>query len=193
MQKEFTMTQEDTRLQEARKGTSNVSKWPRYPTIYEINTWVWLSDLSEKSGTSTDLSSVRSADWDAIAKFGFDGERRLCGRSGWPDNPSFQNLVAWSWVNDDDRRLIVVDFSDSAVQAQVQVPWSEVQGKTCLLADAMSDASYGRNGVRCCHQGCTWNWGRGTAIFSSAVVPVRDNQSPLPLAAPEPEPTLKSF
>jgi hypothetical protein len=146
MQKEFTMTQEDTRLQEARKGTSNVSKWPRYPTIYEINTWVWLSDLSEKSGTSTDLSSVRSADWDAIAKFGFDGEWRLCGRSGWPDNPSFQNLVAWSWVKDDDRRLIVVNLSDSAVQAQVQVPWSEVQGKTWLLADAMSDASYGRNG-----------------------------------------------
>ena len=49
-----------------------MSKWRRYPTIYEINTWVWLSELSERSGTSTDLSSLRSADWDAIAKFGFD-------------------------------------------------------------------------------------------------------------------------
>ena len=26
-----------------------------------------------------------------------NGEWRLCDRSGWPDNPSFQNLVAWSW------------------------------------------------------------------------------------------------
>jgi glycosidase len=40
--------------------------------LYEIDTWVWLSSLSEKSGTTTDLSSVPSADWDAIAKFGFD-------------------------------------------------------------------------------------------------------------------------
>jgi hypothetical protein len=23
--------------------------WPHYPKIYEINTWVWLSDLTEKS------------------------------------------------------------------------------------------------------------------------------------------------
>jgi len=47
-------------------------KWPRYPTIYEINAWVWLSDLSEKAGATVDLSSVPSADWDAIANFGFD-------------------------------------------------------------------------------------------------------------------------
>ena len=35
-----------------------MSKWPGYPTISDINTWVWLSDLRAKSGTSTDLSSV---------------------------------------------------------------------------------------------------------------------------------------
>ena len=58
-----------------------------------------------------------------------DGEWKLCERSGWPDNPSFQNLVAWSWVKDDDRRLIVVNLSDSAVQARVQVPWEDVRGK----------------------------------------------------------------
>jgi len=46
--------------------------WPSYPTVYEIDTWVWLSSLSEESGTSTDLGSVPSADWDAIAKFGFN-------------------------------------------------------------------------------------------------------------------------
>ena len=49
-----------------------ISKWPRYPTIYEINAWVWLSDLSQKYGTFVDLSSVPSADWDSIGKFGFD-------------------------------------------------------------------------------------------------------------------------
>ncbi len=49
-----------------------MSSWPRYPTVYEINTWVWLSDLSRKTGKPVDLGSVTSAEWDAIAAFGFD-------------------------------------------------------------------------------------------------------------------------
>jgi hypothetical protein len=49
-------------------------KRPRYPTIYEINAWVWLSDLSKKAGATVDLSAVPSAAWDTIAKFGFDAE-----------------------------------------------------------------------------------------------------------------------
>ena len=40
---------------------------------------------------------------------------QLCERSGWPDNPSFLNLVAWSWTDDDDRYLIIVNLSDSQV------------------------------------------------------------------------------
>ena len=32
-----------------------MSPWPRYPALYEINTWVWLSELSLKSGTAVDL------------------------------------------------------------------------------------------------------------------------------------------
>ncbi len=50
-----------------------MSGWPRYPTIYEINTRVWLAELSARAGTSVNLSSVPSTEWDAIAKFGFDG------------------------------------------------------------------------------------------------------------------------
>src|ERR1700748_3223087 len=46
--------------------------WPRYPSLYEINTWVWLSDLSEKYGKPIDLASVPSAEWDAIAACGFN-------------------------------------------------------------------------------------------------------------------------
>ena len=49
-----------------------MSGWPRYPTIYEINTWVWLSELSARAGTSVTLSSVPAAEWDALAAHGFD-------------------------------------------------------------------------------------------------------------------------
>jgi Alpha amylase, catalytic domain len=75
-----------------------------------------------------------------------DGEWKLCERSGWADNSSFQNLVACSWVKDDDRRLIVVNLSDSAAQARVQVPWEEVRGATWCLIDALADTSYDRDG-----------------------------------------------
>ncbi len=71
-----------------------------------------------------------------------DGEWMLCERGGWPDNPSFQNLIAWSWVKDNDRRLIVVNLSGGAVQARVQLPWDEVRGETWCVADALSDESY---------------------------------------------------
>src|ERR1700745_2470348 len=58
-------------------GTSSTntraeSLWPRYPVVYEINTWIWLSDLSGRYGRKIDLSSVTSAEWDAIAAYGFD-------------------------------------------------------------------------------------------------------------------------
>ena len=46
--------------------------WPRYPTLYEINTWVWLSELGVKTGKPIDLGSVPEAEWDAMARFGFD-------------------------------------------------------------------------------------------------------------------------
>ena len=49
-----------------------MSNWPRYPTIYEINTWVWLTELSARAGTSVTLSSVPEAEWDALATHGFD-------------------------------------------------------------------------------------------------------------------------
>jgi glycosidase len=55
-----------------RQGGEAMFSWPRYPKIYEISTWVWLSDLSKKAERSIDLRCVPPTEWDAIAKFGFD-------------------------------------------------------------------------------------------------------------------------
>ncbi len=49
-----------------------MSKWPRYPNLNEINTWVWASELQVKYGKSVNLCSVPSAEWDAIERMGFD-------------------------------------------------------------------------------------------------------------------------
>ena len=47
-------------------------EWPRYPAIYEINTWVWLSSLSQKLGVRLNLGCVPDHEWDAVAEYGFD-------------------------------------------------------------------------------------------------------------------------
>ncbi len=75
-----------------------------------------------------------------------NGRWTLCDRTGWPDNTSFNNLVAWSWIKDDERFLIVVNLSDSAVQARVQVPWTDACGTTWQLMDGLKNVIYERNG-----------------------------------------------
>jgi glycosidase len=46
--------------------------WPTHPLIYEINTWVWLGDLSRKYQRSVDLGTVPEEEWDAIAALKVD-------------------------------------------------------------------------------------------------------------------------
>jgi hypothetical protein len=48
--------------------------FPQSPklTVFEINTWVWLQSLAEKTGAHVDLSSVPAAEWEEIGRVGFD-------------------------------------------------------------------------------------------------------------------------
>ena len=75
-----------------------------------------------------------------------DGQWNLCERTGWPDNASFQNLVAWSWLKDDERYLIVVNLSDCPSQARVRVPWADAVGARWNLIDVLSGTIYERDG-----------------------------------------------
>ena len=40
--------------------------WPRHPVIYEINTWVWLAELSRKHLKPVNLATVPPGEWDKI-------------------------------------------------------------------------------------------------------------------------------
>jgi hypothetical protein len=75
-----------------------------------------------------------------------DGHWTLCERSGWPDNGTFRNLLAWSWLKGSERYLIVINFSGSSSQAQVQVPWPDAGQDEWLLQDEISGALYQRSG-----------------------------------------------
>ena len=75
-----------------------------------------------------------------------NGQWNLCRRLGWSDNSSYQSLIDWGWLEDDQRYLIVVNLSDSTAQGNVQVPWGDVEAKTWRLVDALSGATYDRKG-----------------------------------------------
>jgi len=45
---------------------------PRRPTIYEINTAVWLGDLSRQAGQAVDLSNVPASQWDGLGALQVD-------------------------------------------------------------------------------------------------------------------------
>lgn len=74
------------------------------------------------------------------------GDWTLCERSGWADNSTFLDLVAWSWAHDGERYLIVVNLSDVKSEAQVHLPWTEGGGRTWILTDLLSDVIYERSG-----------------------------------------------
>jgi hypothetical protein len=75
-----------------------------------------------------------------------NGAWRLCERSGWPDNQSYLNILAWCWAKDDERYIIVINFRQETAQARVQVPWDELRGKMWRLSDVLSGGTYDRSG-----------------------------------------------
>jgi len=75
-----------------------------------------------------------------------NGEWRLCERSGWPENQSHLNVLAWCWTKDGERHVVVVNFRQQPSQALVRVPWDELRGKSWRLHDALSGEAYDRSG-----------------------------------------------
>ena len=47
-------------------------RWPRYPLVYEINTRVWLRDLSARHRRTVTLATVPAEELAPIAALGFD-------------------------------------------------------------------------------------------------------------------------
>jgi hypothetical protein len=75
-----------------------------------------------------------------------DGQWQLCEVEGWPDNRSCENLAAWCWRADEERRLVIVNLSDDASQGKVRMPWDDLAGGRWQLDDPLSSDSYIRDG-----------------------------------------------
>jgi hypothetical protein len=75
-----------------------------------------------------------------------NGRWQLCERSGWPDNQSCLNILAWCWISDKERYLIVINFGEGASQALVRPPWDELKGRSWRLVDVLSNEIFDRSG-----------------------------------------------
>ena len=75
-----------------------------------------------------------------------DGDWELCECTGWPDNHSAQQLLAWCWRSNGQRHLVVVNLAAEDAQARVRVPWNDLGGRTWQLHDALNDTDFHREG-----------------------------------------------
>ncbi|HEX5051297.1 MAG TPA: alpha-amylase family glycosyl hydrolase [Planctomycetota bacterium] len=62
---------------------------PRYPSLYQINTRVWLTDLSQTLGRPATLDDIPDAELDRVAAMGFDWIWLL---SVWRTGPAAQQI-----------------------------------------------------------------------------------------------------
>jgi hypothetical protein len=75
-----------------------------------------------------------------------EGTWNLCELSGWPDNESFRNFVAWTWLGADRHHLIVVNLSDHQSQGRVRMPGLNLSGRSWQLVDLLSGDVFERDG-----------------------------------------------
>ena len=84
----------------------------------------------------------------AVASSGMrtGGEWQLLDCTGWPDNPTHENLVAWSWTTDSRRHLVVVNLSEQPAQGRVRLPWTDLRGGPRQLTELLTELTYDRDG-----------------------------------------------
>jgi hypothetical protein len=96
-------------------------------------------DLELRGFYRTLLDSVRDTQFR-------EGAWELCELSGWPDNESFRNLVAWSWTGNGRHHLVVVNLSDRQSQGRIRMPDLKLSGRSWQLVDLLSGDDFERNG-----------------------------------------------
>jgi hypothetical protein len=70
----------------------------------------------------------------------------MCRVTGWPDNHSWQQLLAWSWHDEDRRTLVVVNYAEREAAARVHVDWPDIAGRAWRLEDGLSGEVFSRSG-----------------------------------------------
>ncbi|HEX7285137.1 MAG TPA: alpha-amylase family glycosyl hydrolase [Candidatus Angelobacter sp.] len=93
--------------------TAQASKaWPRRPIIYEINTWVWLNELSRRHERWIKLGNVPAEEWDRLAGQGFDA---IWLMGVWERSPAGRAISLGTSAIVEECRRTLMDFSPDDV------------------------------------------------------------------------------
>ena len=92
-----------------------------------------------------------------------EGEWQLLDCTGWPDNDTHWNLLAWTWTGDSGRYVVVVNYSDQRSEARVRLPWNDIGGRSWELAELLGTTTYERAGDELLDPGLyvdldPWHW-----------------------------------
>jgi hypothetical protein len=84
-----------------------MNPWPKHPVIYEINTWVWLNEMSRKYERPVTLAAVPSEEWDYLSSFGADA---LWFMGVWERSPAGTAIANQNRGLQEDFRRALPDF-----------------------------------------------------------------------------------
>jgi len=83
-----------------------------------------------------------------------DGEWTLRGTvPAWDLNASHRSLIAYTWRQGDERRLVVVNYSATSSQGRVPMPDFDLRGSAWALRDVINQTEYERNGYETADHG----------------------------------------
>lgn len=74
-----------------------------------------------------------------------EGKFNICSTYGWQDNNSHVNLLAYSWEKNDEKRLVIINFSPFPSQGYVKLPeeWS-FDHDNLILSDPIKNEDFER-------------------------------------------------
>lgn len=75
------------------------------------------------------------------------GAWSLCEVAGWPDNLTCRNLLAWCWLKDEQRCLVVINLSGRKAQGRVHLPSLGLSEGLWRLTDCMGAGVFDRQGT----------------------------------------------
>jgi hypothetical protein len=82
------------------------------------------------------------------------GEWAAVSVEGWPDNPSAERLLAWSWTGAEARHLVVVNLTEERADGRVIWPWAGDGSDAAIeLHDLLSGARFERDGATVSSEG----------------------------------------
>ncbi|MEV4346384.1 alpha-amylase [Actinoplanes sp. NPDC049596] len=74
------------------------------------------------------------------------GQWTLLEPGGWPDNPTHQDVLAWSWRDGPGRHVVAVNFADHDSQARIALPWDDLGAREWRLTDLIDGRVFDRDG-----------------------------------------------